>query len=248
MARSGSVRPARADLGACRPAGVARLLRAVAPPARLPARSHVSEHAETTRTTCRSAPRARGPSSAGRAGTATTPPPQTSSCRSPAAAAFPPGRSQHTTTNESRFCNTRVEAAIGTGPNGPQQQRSGRRAHPAWDRLSTERSSTAPPPSHTPTTSSSPSSPRASGNYQFDPKWGVLLDQLWVHLNAPSWRRAAWPYEDVHALPQICRRACRRCLGRHAESKREATGSRRADSGEPRSACPRITRAGRRRP
>jgi peptide/nickel transport system substrate-binding protein len=81
------------------------------------------------------------------------------------------------TTNESRFCDTPVEAAMRSAErlqlNDPVAA-----AH-AWarvDRMIVDRAATVPYANDLQLTLLS----RRIGNYQFNPQWGVLLDQLWV--------------------------------------------------------------------
>ena len=81
------------------------------------------------------------------------------------------------TTNYSRFCNPRVEAAMRTAER-IQQQDPGRRAHkPGRSRqMIVDRAAAVPYANDLQLTLLS----RRVGNYQFNPQWGVLLDQLWV--------------------------------------------------------------------
>ena len=81
------------------------------------------------------------------------------------------------TTNESRFCNARVEAAIGTAERAQQQDPvAGSQAWATVDRMIVDRAATVPYANDLELTLLSP----RVGNYQFNPQWGVLLDQLWV--------------------------------------------------------------------
>jgi YVTN family beta-propeller protein len=93
-----------------------------------------------------------------------------------ACSAFVPG-DPGATTNESRFCAPRVEAAMRTAER--LQLRDSVAASRAWarvDRMIVDRAAAVPYANDLQLTLLS----RRVGNYQFNPQWGVLLDQLWV--------------------------------------------------------------------
>jgi peptide/nickel transport system substrate-binding protein len=81
------------------------------------------------------------------------------------------------TSNYSLFCDPRVEAAIRSAERLQQQDpTAGTRAWARVDRMIVDRAPTVPYANNLQLTLLS----RRVGNYQFNPQWGVLLDQLWV--------------------------------------------------------------------
>lgn len=81
------------------------------------------------------------------------------------------------TSNYSRFCDPRVEAAITTAERIQQQDPvAASRACAAVDRMIVDRAAALPYANDLQLTLLT----RRVGNHQFNPQWGVLLDQLWV--------------------------------------------------------------------
>jgi peptide/nickel transport system substrate-binding protein len=81
------------------------------------------------------------------------------------------------TTNESRFCDARVDAAIRSAERVQEQDPvAGSDAWARVDRMIVDRAAAVPYANDLELTLLS----RRIGNYQFNPQWGVLLDQLWV--------------------------------------------------------------------
>jgi peptide/nickel transport system substrate-binding protein len=82
------------------------------------------------------------------------------------------------TSNYSRFCNPQVEAAIRNAERIQEQDPiAGTHAWASVDRMIVDRAAAVPYANNLQLTLLS----RRVGNYQFNPQWGVLLDQLWVH-------------------------------------------------------------------
>ena len=81
------------------------------------------------------------------------------------------------TTNYSRFCDAQVDAAIGAAERLQQQDPvAASRAWARVDRMIVDRAAAVPYANDLQLTFLS----RRVGNYQSNPQWGVLLDQLWV--------------------------------------------------------------------
>jgi YVTN family beta-propeller protein len=80
------------------------------------------------------------------------------------------------TTNYSRFCDPEVEQAIGAAERSQQARAAEAYAWTAVDRRIVKRAPSVPYANDLQLTLLS----RRTGNYQFNPQWGVLLDQLWV--------------------------------------------------------------------
>jgi peptide/nickel transport system substrate-binding protein len=80
------------------------------------------------------------------------------------------------TTNYSRFCDAKVEQAMQAAERSQQVSAAGADAWAAVDRMIVNRAPSVPYANDLQLTLLS----RRVGNYEFNPQWGVLLDQLWV--------------------------------------------------------------------
>ena len=81
------------------------------------------------------------------------------------------------TTNESRFCDPQVEAATRSAERLQiDDPVAAARAWARIDRMIVDRAATVPYANNLELTLVF----RRVGSYQFNPQWGVLLDQLWV--------------------------------------------------------------------